>query len=350
MSSLIECVPNFSEGRDLRVINAIAESIRRVDGVKLLHIDRGEAANRTVITFLGSPECVVEAAFNAIEVAARLIDMRNHKGEHPRIGATDVCPLVPVSGISMEETVQYARQLAEKVAKELGIPVYCYEDAAFSAVRRSLANCRKGEYEGLGEKVQMAEWRPDFGPAELNLRSGATIIGARNFLIAYNVNLDTANVDLAKGIAAEVRESGYLLREGDSLSGKPLHNEQGETIRIPGALKKVRAIGWFIKEYGVAQVSMNLLDTAVTPLAIAFEQVKERALLRGVHVTGSELIGLIPLQVLLDAGLYFLQKENNNIHPSDDQIIKIAVDSLGLDELAPFDPSQRILEYLISEE
>ncbi len=347
MKQLIECVPNFSEGRDLSIIKQITDVIESVKGIRLLNVDPGHATNRTVVTFVGVPELVVEAAFRAIERASELIDMRYHKGEHPRFGATDVCPLVPVSDITMEETVEYARLLAKRVGNELNIPVYCYEYAAYEEKRRSLANCRSGEYEGLAEKMQTAEWMPDFGPAAFNAKSGATAIGARNFLIAYNVNLNTTSVRLANAIAFDVREAGRLQREGDPLTGKIITDEKGEPVRIPGTLKKVRAIGWFIKEYGIAQISMNLTDITVTSVHEAFEEVCERARDRGIRVTGSELIGMIPLQAMLDAGKYFLRKQHRSVGIPDREIIKIAVKSLGLDELAPFDPEKRIIEYLL---
>ena len=300
-----------------------------------------------MVTFVGEPDQVVEAAFKAIQLASELIDMHYHKGEHPRFGATDVCPFVPISNITMEETVEYARLLAKRVGSELNIPVYCYEYAAFEEKRKSLANCRAGEYEGLAEKLKNLEWQPDFGPASFNARSGASAIGARNFLIAYNVNLNTTSVRLANSIAFDVREAGRIMREGDPVTGKIINDEHGEPVRIPGTLKKVRAIGWFIKEYGIAQISMNLTDITITSIHQAFDEVCERARDRGIRVTGSELIGVIPLQAMLDAGKYFLQKQHRSVGISDQKIIKIAVKSLGLDELAPFDPNKRIIEYLL---
>lgn len=347
MKQLIECVPNFSEGRDLSVIKQITDVIEGVKGIRLLNVDPGHATNRTVVTFVGEPGQVIIAAFRAIQRASELIDMRYHKGEHPRFGATDVCPLVPVSNITMEETVEYARLLAKRVGNELNIPVYCYEYAAFDEKRRSLANCRSGEYEGLAEKLRTAGWLPDFGPSIFNERSGATAIGARNFLIAYNINLNTTSVRLANSIAFDVREAGRIKREGDPVTGKIILNEHGEPFRIPGTLKKVRAIGWFIKEYGIAQISMNLTDITATPVHVAFDEVCERARDRGIRVTGSELIGVIPLQAMLDAGKYFLQKQHRSLGISDREIIKIAIKSLGLDELAPFDPHKRIIEYIL---
>jgi len=349
MKQLIECVPNFSEGRDLLIIKQITDVIESVKGIRLLNVDPGHATNRTVVTFVGEPDQVVEAAFRAIQRASELIDMRYHKGEHPRFGATDVCPLIPVSDITMEETVEYARLLAKRVGNELNIPVYCYEFAAFEEKRQSLANCRAGEYEGLAEKMKTAGWQPDFCPATFNERSGATAIGARNFLIAYNVNLNTTSVRLANSIAFDIREAGRIKREGDPITGKIIVDEHGEPVRIPGTLKKVRAIGWFIKEYGIAQISINLTDITTTSVHQAFDEVCERARDRGIRVTGSELIGMIPLQAMLDAGKYFLQKQHRSVGIPDREIIKIAVKSLGLDELAPFDPDKRIIEYFLED-
>lgn len=350
MKQIIECVPNFSEGRDLSIIKQITDVIESVKGIRLLNVDPGHATNRTVVTFVGEPGLVVEAAFRAIQRASELIDMRFHKGEHPRFGATDVCPLVPISGISMEETVEYARLLAKRVGNELNIPVYCYESAAFEEKRRSLANCRAGEYEGLNEKLKTAGWQPDFGPVAFNERSGATAIGARNFLIAYNINLNTTSVRLANSIAFDVREAGRIKREGDPVTGKVVTDQNGEPIRIPGTLKKVRAIGWFIKEYGVAQISMNLTDITATSIHEAFDEVCQKAHDRGIRVTGSELIGLVPLQAILDAGKFFLRKQHRSVGIPDAEIIKIAIKSLGLDELAPFDPQKRIIEYLLKDQ
>jgi len=350
MKQLIECVPNFSEGRDEKIIKQITDAIVSVDGIKLLNVDPGKATNRTVVTFVGEPEQVVEAAFRGAKMATQLIDMSKHNGEHPRFGATDVCPLVPIANITMEETVVYARKLAQRLGEELGISVYCYEFAAYCDERRSLANCRAGGYEGLNEKLQDPQWKPDFGPDVLNERSGATAVGARNFLIAYNVNLNTTSVRRANSIAFDVREAGRIVREGDPVTGKIVSDANGEPLRIPGTLKNVRAIGWFIQEYGIAQVSMNLTDITVTSMHQAFDEVVERALDRGICVTGSELIGVIPLQAMLDAGKYFLKKQGRSIGIQDAEIIKIAVKSLGLDELAPFDPKKRIIEYLIDDQ
>lgn len=352
MKKILECVPNFSEGRDAKVIKEITDAIESVEGVKLLNVDPGKATNRTVVTFVGEPESVVEAAFRGIKKAAQVIDMSKHHGEHPRFGATDVCPLVPVANISMEETTALARILAERVGKELAIPVYCYEFAAFSEERKSLANCRSGEYEGLKAKIASEKWKPDFGPVEWNeqiAQTGATAIGARNFLVAYNVNLNTTSTRRANAIAFDVREAGRIKREGDPLTGKVVTDQNGEPVRIPGTLKKTRAIGWFIEEYGIAQISMNLTDITVTPVHVAFDEVSERARERGIRVTGSELVGLIPLQAMLDAGKYFLRKQQRSTGISDDELIKIAVKSMGLDELHPFDPQKKIIEYLIEE-
>ncbi len=350
MQKIIECVPNFSEGRELEVIRLITEVIEKVPGIKLLNVDPGYATNRTVVTFAGEPEAVVEAAFLSIKKASELIDMRHHTGEHPRFGATDVCPLVPVSGISMEETVEYARALAKRVGEELQIPVYCYEQAAYEPKRQSLASCRSGEYEGLPARIVSAEWKPDFGPAAFNARAGAVAIGARNFLIAYNINLNTTSVRRANSIAFDVREAGRILREGDPVTGRIVKDKNGDPIRIPGTLKKVRAIGWFIKEYRMAQISMNLTDITVTPVHAAFDEVCERAAEKGVRVTGSELIGVVPLQCMIEAGKYFLHKQKRSTGIPDEEIIEMDVHSLGLNELAPFDPEKRIIEYLLRDE
>jgi len=352
MNKIIECVPNFSEGRDATVIKQITDAIESVDGIKLLDVDPGKATNRTVVTFVGEPEDVMEAAFLGIKKAAEVIDMRKHKGEHPRFGATDVCPLVPVANVTMEETVEYARKLAERVGKELEIPVFCYEFAAFTEERKSLANCRSGEYEGLKDRITTEKWKPDFGPNQWSEKvagSGATAIGARNFLVAYNVNLNTTSTRRANAIAFDIREAGRVKREGNPLTGKIVADENGEPLRIPGSLKKTRAIGWYIEEYGIAQISINLTDITVTPVHVAFDEVSERARERGLRATGSELVGLIPLNAMLDAGKYFLRKQQRSVGISDDEIIKIAIKSLGLDELGPFDPKKKIIEYVIEE-
>ncbi len=342
---IIECVPNFSEGRDKQILDQIAQAIISVDGVTLLDMDPGMATNRTVFTFVGEPEPVIEAAFKAIQKAAELIDMSRHQGAHPRMGATDVCPLVPVSGITMEEVVVYARQLAERVGRELGIPVYCYEEAAFSEIRKNLATIRAGEYEALPEKLLKPEWKPDFGPALFNKRSGATVIGARDFLIAYNVNLNTTSVRRANSVAFDVREQGRVLREGHPVTGKIAVDADGNPIRIPGVCPGVKGIGWYIEEYGIAQVSMNITDTRKSTLHDVFEACCTSASNRGMRVTGSELVGLVPLQVMLDAGRYFLQKQERSTGVSDKELIHIAVKSLGLDELSAFDPDKKIIEY-----
>ena len=346
MQKIIECVPNFSEGRDQGVIDQI--TAETVDGVRLLDVDPGKATNRTVVTIAGDPDAVVEAAFRAIRKAAELIDMSSHSGEHPRFGATDVCPLVPVSGITMEETVEYARALAKRLGEELGLTVYCYENAALSDERRNLATVRAGQYEGLEAKLKDANWKPDFGPSEFNARSGATAVSARDFLVAYNINLNTTSTRRANAIAFDVREQGRVKTEDGSATGKPVLDENGEKVRIPGSLKCVKGIGWYIEEYGVAQISMNLTNTSVTPVHVAFDEVCKRAQARGIRVTGSELVGLVPLQSILDAGRYFLLKQQRSVGVSDRELIKIAVKSMGLDELSPFDPDEKIIEYAIA--
>lgn len=349
MDQLIECVPNFSEGHDANIINQIATKIKSVDGVKLLNIDPGIAANRTVITFVGKPEAIVNAAFSAIKTAAELIDMSKQKGEHPRIGATDVCPLVPVSGITLEETAKYAKQLAERVGRELNIPVFLYEAAQQNNNRSSLSVIRKGEYEGMFKKIKIPEWKPDFGPAENSVKSGATVIGARNFLIAYNVNLNTVSVDIANAIAADVRETGHVKRKNDLPHGEIIKDGNGQPVRVAGKLKSVKAIGWFIKEYGCAQVSMNLTDINVTSIHSAFEEVCNSAKKYGVEVTGSELIGLIPLKAMIEAGKYFLNKQHLDNHVSEKAIIEKAVQSLKLNHLSVFEPEKRIIQYLLND-
>lgn len=346
---LIECVPNFSEGRDLSVIKLIAKAIESVPGVRLLDTDPGKATNRTVVTFVGEPGPVVEAAFLAIKTASELIDMRQHKGEHPRMGATDVCPLVPVSNITMEETAQYAHQLAKRVGDELGIPVFMYESAATRPERRNLADIRAGEYEGLASKLANPEWKPDYGPARFNALAGATAIGARDFLIAYNINLNTTSERRANSVAFDIREKGRIKRIGDPINGEIALDEHGEPIREPGLLKDVKAIGWFIEEYGIAQISMNLTNIRTTPLHLAFEACCQSAEQRGLRVTGSELVGLVPKKVLVDAGKYFLHKQRRSLGASEEEIIKIAVRTLGLDELAPFDPKKKVIEYLLED-
>jgi glutamate formiminotransferase / formiminotetrahydrofolate cyclodeaminase len=349
MKKLIECVPNFSEGNDMGIINQITQEIESVEGVKLLDVDPGKATNRTVVTMVGTPDEVIEAAFRAVRKAAQLIDMSKHKGEHPRMGATDVCPLVPVANISMEETVEYARKLAERIGTELNIPVYCYENAATQPARRNLAYCRSGEYEGLVDKLKKPEWKPDFGPASFNAKSGATAVGARDFLVAYNINLNTTSTRRANAIAFDVREKGRVKREGDPVTGKVVTDEKGDKVYIPGTLKAVKAIGWFIEEYGIAQISMNLTNISVTPVHVAFDEVVQKAAARGIRVTGSELVGLVPLRALLDAGKYFLLKQQRSVGVSEEELIKIAVKSLGLDDLKPFNPREKIIEYMLED-
>ena len=344
---LIECVPNFSEGRNESVIDAIAMAVKSVEGVSLLDVDPGKATNRTVFTFVGAPEAVVEAAVQAAKVGSELIDMRAHKGEHPRFGALDVCPLVPISCISMEEVVTWSLKLAKRLGEEVGLSVYLYENAAQADYRRNLADVRVGEYEGLADKMLQSDWTPDFGPAEFQARSGATACGARDILVAYNINLNTTSTRRANAIAFDVRERGRVLRSGDPLTGEVVRDTTGEPVYIPGALHSVKAIGWFIEEYGLAQVSMNLTNIRETPVHIAFDETCEKALARGIRVTGSELIGLIPLSCLLDAGRYFLKKQQRSCGVSDQELIKIAVKSMGLDELSPFDPDKKIIEYAI---
>jgi glutamate formiminotransferase/formiminotetrahydrofolate cyclodeaminase len=344
---IVECVPNFSEGRDMSVIRKITDAIESVDGISLLDVDPGKDTNRTVVTFVGPPSVVIEAAFRAVKIAAELIDMTKHRGAHPRMGATDVCPLVPVAGISMDETVKYARQLAERIGTELEIPVYCYENAAYSEGRRNLANCRAGEYEGLRKKLEDPLWKPDHGPAVFNARAGATAVGARDFLVAYNINLNTTSTRRANAVAFDVRERGRVKREGNPLTGKIVKDKEGNPVMIPGSLKEVKAIGWYIEEYGVAQISMNLTNISVTPVHIAFDEVCRSAESRGLRVTGSELVGLIPLSAMLDAGRYFLRKQKRSTGVADSELIKIAVKSMGLDELGEFKADEKIIEYRI---
>jgi len=350
MKRLIECVPNFSEGRDTNIIQQITDEIERVEGVKLLNVDPGKATNRTVVTFVGEPEAVVEAAFLAIKKAGELIDMRKHTGEHPRMGATDVCPLIPISNITMEETAQFAIQLGNRVGKELGIPVYFYENSQSDKKRNNLSHIRAGEYEGFFKKIKLPEWKPDAGPAEFDSKRGATVIGARDFLVAYNINLNTTSTRRANSIAFDVREAGRVMREGDPITGKIVTNADGSPKNIPGSLKSVKAIGWYIEEYGIAQISMNLTNITVTPVHIAFDEVCKKASERGMRVTGSELVGLIPLHAILDAGRYFLRKQKRSTGVSEKELIKIAIKSMGLDELAPFKPEERIIEYLLKDD
>jgi len=352
MNKIIECVPNFSEGNDMGIINRILDEIKSVKGVKLIDIEPGKATNRTVVTFVGEPTAVCEAAFRAVRMATEVIDMSKHHGEHPRFGATDVLPLIPVKGISMEETAEYARKLGRRIGDELGIPVYCYEFAAMEDKRRNLANCRAGEYEGLPQKLTDSAWKPDFGPAEFNeqvRKTGATAVSARNLLIAYNVNLNTTSTRWANAIAFDIREKGRVKREGNSLTGKIVKDEQGNPVYEPGLLKGVKGIGWYIEEYGIAQLSFNITDTNSVPMHQVFELACERAAIRGIRVTGSELVGVVPLQVMLDAGKYFLRKQRRSTGIPDEEILKIAIKSLGLDELAPFDPEKKIIEYLMED-
>jgi glutamate formiminotransferase/formiminotetrahydrofolate cyclodeaminase len=349
MTKLIECVPNFSEGVNLAIIKQITDEIETVEGVRLLNVDPGKATNRTVVTFVGEPEKVIEAAFLAIKKAGELIDMSKHKGEHPRMGATDVCPLIPIANITMEETAEYARQLAKRVGEELHIPAYLYEYAQADKSRSNLSVIRAGEYEGFFKKIKLPQWAPDFGPAENDVKRGATVIGARDFLIAYNVNLNTTSTRRANAIAFDVREAGRVMREGDPVTGKVVTDENGKPKSIPGSLKSVKAIGWYIEEYGIAQISMNLTNIEVTPIHVAFDEVCTKAAERGIRVTGSELVGLIPLKAMLDAGKYFLRKQQRSVGVSDRELIKIAIKSMGLDELAPFNPRERIIEYLLED-
>ena len=339
---IVECVPNFSEGRDPAVIKQITDQIETVEGVKLLDVDPGKATNRTVVTFAGAPEPVLEAAFRAAKKAAELIDMSKHHGEHPRFGATDVCPLVPISGITIEDTVVLARRLAKRIGDELQIPVYCYEYAATSEERRNLATVRAGEYEGLAEKLAKPEWKPDFGPAKFVPRTGAIAVGARDFLVAYNVNLNTTSAKKANEVAMDIREMGRAKR--DPVTNKIIKDEHGKNVMIPGKLKAVKAIGWFIEEFGIAQVSMNLTNLNITPVHVAFDEACKSATERGLRVTGSELVGLIPLSAMLDSGLYFLRKQKRSTGVSDRELIKIAVKSLGLSDLYPFKPEEQVIE------
>lgn len=347
---LIECVPNFSEGRDPAIIKQITDAIESVEQIKLLDVDPGKATNRTVVTFVGEPELVIEAAFRGIKKASELIDMSKHAGEHPRMGATDVCPLIPVSGVTMDECVAFAKNLGERVGGELNIPVYLYESAATKPERKNLATIRAGEYEGLAKKIVQPDWKPDYGKAIFNAKSGATVIGARDFLVAYNVNLNTTSTRRANSIAFDVREAGRVKRKGDPITGEIEKDSSGNPISIPGSLKSVKAIGWFIEEYGIAQISMNLTNINVTPLHVAFDEVCKKADARGLRVTGSELVGLVPLKCLTDAGRYFLEKQQRSAGVSESELIRIAVRTMGLDELAPFDPNKKIIEYQLRDD
>jgi len=345
MKQLIECVPNFSEGNDMELIKKITDEIESVDGVKLLDVDPGKATNRTVVTFVGEPEPVIDAAFLAIKKAKELIDMTKHHGEHPRMGATDVCPLVPIANITMDELVKYAHKLGKRVGEELDFPVYFYEFAATEEKRRNLANVRKGEYEGLSKKLEDPNWKPDFGPVKFVPRTGATAISARNFLVAYNFNLNTTSTRRANAIAFDVREAGRIKK----VNGKKVLDKNGNPERIPGTLKATKAIGWYIEEYGIAQISMNLTDITITSIHKAFEEVDKSARARGVRVTGSELVGLVPKQALIDAAKHFLKKQQRSLGIDEKEMIKIAVKSLGLDDLKPFVPEERIIEYLLED-
>ena len=347
MQKLIECVPNFSEGRDLDTIRQISDAIESVDGVSLLDVDPGASTNRTVVTFVGNPEAAVEAAFRGIKKAAELIDMRKHKGAHPRMGATDVCPFIPVSNVSWEEAIACANKLGKRVGEELKIPVYLYEKAAKDKSRSNLSIIRAGEYEGFFEKIKKPEWKPDFGPAVFNEKSGATVIGVRDFLVAYNVNLNTKSVRRATSVAFDVREQGRVKTEDGTPSGKPILDSNGEAVRIPGMLKHVKAIGWFVKEYGIAQVSINLTNIEETPLHVAFDACIESAARRGLRVTGSEIVGMVPKKCLVDAGRYFLRKQRWSEGASEEELIDIAIRSMGLSELRPFDPKEKVIELKI---
>lgn len=353
MERIIECVPNFSEGRNMEIINSIVGTIEASGGVKVLDVDPGEATNRTVVTFVGSPEAVVEAAFQGVKRASELIDMRHHHGAHPRSGATDVLPLIPISGITLQECAELARKLAERIFCELGIACYCYEAAAYEPRRKNLAVCRSGEYEALPEKVCDPQRKPDFGPGEYTdavARSGATNVGARDFLIAVNFNLNTTSTRRANAVAFDVREKGRPKREGNPITGKIVKDEAGNTVMIPGTLKGCKAIGWYIDEYGIAQVSMNITDINATPLHVAFDEVCRAAQARGLRVTGTEIVGLVPKRALIGAGRYFLGKQGRSTGISDEEIMKIAVKSMGLDDLKPFNPKEKVIEYLIEDE
>ena len=347
MQKLIECVPNFSEGRDKNVIREIADAIKSTDGVSLLDVDPGATTNRTVVTLVGSVDVALEAAFRGIKKAAELIDMRKHKGAHPRMGATDVCPFIPVSNVSWEEAIECAKQLGRRVGDELKIPVYLYERAASDPARANLSVIRAGEYEGFAEKIKQPKWKPDFGPAVLNEKAGATVIGVRDFLVAYNVNLNTKSVRRANSVAFDVREQGRVKTDDGTPSGKPVRDEKGEPVREPGMLKHVKAIGWFVKEYGIAQVSMNLTNITETPLHVAFDACVESAHRRGMRVTGSEIVGMVPKKSLIDAGRYFLRKQKWSEGVSEEELIDIAIRSLGLSELKPFEPKEKVIEFKI---
>lgn len=347
---LIECVPNFSEGRDLNIIKQITDQIESVEGVKLLDVDAGKATNRTVVTMVGEPDLVIEAAFRAIKKASELIDMSKHSGEHPRMGATDVCPLIPVANITKEETIEYSKKLAEKVSNELNIPVFLYEYSATKKNRKNLATIRAGEYEGLEKKLQVPEWIPDYGQAIFNVKSGATVIGVRDFLIAYNVNLNTKSVRKANSVAFDIREQGRIKRLGDPVTGEIVRDENGNAVRLAGSLKCVKAIGWFIAEYNIAQISINLTNYKVTPLHQVFEEVVKKSDERGIRATGSELVGMLPLEVMIEAGKYFLKKQGRSAGVSEEELVDIAIRSMGLNELYKFAPKKKIIEYALKDE
>ena len=352
MKQIIECVPNISEGNNDAIINQVVSEIEKVEGVKLLDVDPGKTTNRTVITFVGEPEQVCESAFRVVKKAQELIDMRNHHGDHPRFGATDVCPLIPVANITMEEVVEYARKLAQRIADELEIPVYCYESAAYKPERKNLAVCRQGEYEALKERISQEDQAPDYGPktwSEKVAKSGATAVGARDFLLAVNYNLNTTSTRRANAIAFDVREKGRPKREGGKPNGKPVLDENGKKIWIPGTLKGTKAIGWYIEEYGIAQVSMNITNATQTPLHVCFDEVCKKAEARGVRVTGVEVVGLVPKKTLIDAGKYYLAKQQRSLGVSEEELIKIALKSMGLDDLKPFNPQEKVIEYLIED-
>ncbi|MBN2728540.1 MAG: glutamate formimidoyltransferase [Bacteroidales bacterium] len=350
MKQIIECVPNFSEGRDMTVIKQITDVIESCDGVRLLDVDPGHATNRTVVTFVGTPEEVIEAAFQVVKKASELIDMSKHSGAHPRFGATDVCPLVPVANITMEEVVKFAHKLAQRIGEELEIPIYCYEDAAKIPERRNLAFCRSGEYEGLQQKLADPNMKPDYGPAKFNAKAGVTAVGARDFLVAINYNLNTTSTRRANAIAFDVREKGRPQREGNAVTGKKLTDANGKEVWTPGTLKGTKAIGWFIDEYGIAQVSMNITNITQTPVHIAFDEVCSKAQARGIRVSGSEIVGLVPKKVLIDAGNHYLGKQNRSLGISEEEKVKIAVKSMGLDDLKPFNPQEKVIEYLLESE
>ena len=352
MKKIIECVPNFSEGRDMNIINQITSVISKTEGVKLLDVDPGEATNRTVVTFVGEPEAVLEGAFRAIKLAGEIIDMQKHHGAHPRMGATDVCPLIPIANITMEECAEYARKLAKRVGEEIGIPVYCYESAAFKPERKNLATCRAGEYEGIQKKLADPNWKPDFGPDTFSdkiAHTGITMVGARDFLVAINYNLNSTSTRRANAIAFDVREKGRKKREGNPITGKVVKDEKGNPIWIPGSLKGCKAIGWFIKEYGIAQVSMNVTNINITPVHIAFDEVCAKAAARGLRVTGVDLVGLLPKKDRIEAGKFYLRRQQRSTGIAESEIIKIAIKSMGLDDLKPFNPQEKVIEYLMED-